>query len=200
MFNSKRVEYETRGEIEFWAQVTDQGDIRGVNLSFSRDGIDLNAYSCGCNPNRRGGLVCKHIVASVLAVQGRIAETKITLGKTATVTVTVDKTNTAKAAGSGDVDVFSTSMMLALMERAACEVLSDALENEQTSVGTSISAEHTAASPIGSVITAIATIISISGRKIEFELTANDERKPIGSGNHTRIIVDRKRFMERIMK
>jgi len=200
LFNAGHIEYEARGEREFWAQVKDQGEMRGVALLFTRDGLDLEAYTCGCTPNRRGGLICKHIVAAVLAVQGKIIETKITLGKTATVTVTVDKTNTAKAVGSGNLEVFATPMMIALMERAACMVLSDALDEGHTSVGTSISVEHTAASPIGSVITATATITSVSGRKIEYELSATDEKKVIGNGKHTRMVVETKRFMERARK
>jgi len=118
-------------------------------------------------------------------------------GKIAVVTVTVDNSNTAKAVGSGSLDVFATPMMIALMERAACEVLSGVLDEEQTSVGTSISVNHIAASPHGAQITATATLVSVSGRKVEFELSANDEHKPIGNGKHTRMIVDEKRFMER---
>ena len=118
--------------------------------------------------------------------------------KTATVTTIVDKTNTAIAAGSGNLDVFATPMMVALMERAACEVLRDALDEGQTSVGTFISVNHTAASPVGATITATATITSVSGRKVEFDLSANDENHTIGDGKHTRVIVDSKRFMERL--
>jgi predicted thioesterase len=197
LFNAGHVEYEARDEAEYIAQVTDQGEMRGVMLKYTRDGSDIDSHSCGCAPSRRGGLVCKHIVAAVLTVQGRIVETKITIGKTATVTVTVDKTNTAKAVGSGSLDVFATPMMIALMERAACKVLADGLEEGQTSVGTAISVNHKAASPIGAKITATATIISVSGRKIEFELSATDENRAIGDGKHTRMLVDKKRFMER---
>jgi predicted thioesterase len=98
------------------------------------------------------------------------------------------------------LDDFATPMMIALMERAACTVLSDALGKDQTSVGTSISADHTAASPPGAVITATATIISVSGRKIEFELSASDGYKTIGNGTHTRMIVDTEHFIERTKK
>jgi len=136
----------------------------------------------------------------VLAVQSGVIDTKIRLGKTASVTVTVDSSNTAKAVGSGSLDVFATPMMIALMEHAACEVLAGALDDGQTSVGTYISANHTAASPIGAKITATATINSVSGRKIEFKVSASDEHRTIGEGKHTRMLVDSKRFMERAGK
>jgi predicted thioesterase len=200
-FNTNAViEFEARAETEYWVRVSDEINSRVVNLKYTCDGTDLESYSCSCSVNSRSRCICKHIVAAILGVQGGIVETKVTLGKTATVTETVDKTNTAKAVGSGSLDVFATPMMIALMERAAYKVLADALDEGQTSVGTSISVNHTAASPVGAKISATATITSVSGRKIVFELSANDENRSIGEGKHIRMIVDRKRFMERARK
>ena len=122
-------------------------------------------------------------------------EVIISVGKTAAVSTTVDESNTARAVGSGSLNVFATPMMIALMERAACEVLSDVLETGQTSVGTQIEVSHTAASPPGSTITAAATIVNADGRKIEFTVTASDGVGEIGNGTHTRVIVDETKFM-----
>jgi predicted thioesterase len=88
-------------------------------------------------------------------------------------------------------------MMIALMEEAACKCLIDYLTPEQTSVGTEINVEHTAASPVGSEITATAKVEFVSNRKIEFVVTANDSSQEIGKGRHTRFIVDEKRFMSK---
>ena len=122
----------------------------------------------------------------------------ITVGKTAAVKTTVDKNNTARAIDSGSLDVFATPMMIALMESAACEALSDALEAGQTSVGTQISVSHTAAAPLGSTITAAATVTNVSGRKIEFAVTASDDAGEIGNGTHVRFIVDKTKFMAKM--
>ena len=124
----------------------------------------------------------------------------VAAGKTASVTATVNENNTARAVGSGSLDVFATPMMIALMERAACEVLSDALEAGKTSVGTQISVEHTAASPPGEAITAVATITGVNGRKIEFAVTAGDGKGEVGKGTHTRVVVDEAKFMEKMAK
>jgi len=142
--------------------------------------------------------VCRHVVAAVLAIQGGIAESKLILGKTAVVKITVKDDNTAKAVGSGNLDVFATPMMIALMEQAACECLANCLEAGQTSVGCSVNIEHLAASPIGAQITATATIEHIFGRKIEFTVTASDGCREIGNGKHTRMIVDAEQFMRKI--
>jgi len=122
----------------------------------------------------------------------------ITSGKTATVTVNVTEKNTAKAVGSGSLEVFATPMMVALMEKAACECLADSLEPGQTSVGTLINVAHTAASPIGVTISATATIDEVESRKISFTVTAHDGTNEIGSGKHERFVVDAERFMKKL--
>ena len=122
----------------------------------------------------------------------------IAIGKTAAVKTTVNESNTARAVGSGNLYVFATPMMIALMESAACEALSDALEAGQTSVGTQISVSHNAATPLGSIVTAAATITNVSGRKVEFAVTASDGKGEIGNGTHVRFIVDEAKFMAKL--
>ena len=88
-------------------------------------------------------------------------------------------------------------MMIALMEQAACECLAGRLDKGQTSVGTEINVLHNAASPIGTEITATATIESVLGRKVEFLVAASDKSGEIGKGKHIRVIVDAEKFMKR---
>jgi predicted thioesterase len=142
----------------------------------------------------------KQIVALVLAVQGGLVDSKIVIGKSAMVSVKVDESNTALAVGSGSLPVFATPMMIALMEQAACTVLADALPEGETSVGTMINVQHSAASPIGSTITATATITAVFGRKVVFKVIASDMNGEIGGGTHERAVVDSERFMERAEK
>ena len=120
------------------------------------------------------------------------------IGKTATVAAAVTESDAARAVGSGALDVFATPVMIALMEKAACKALKDALSAGQTSVGARINVSHDAASPIGAEITATARITALDGRKVEFELTASDKRGEIGRGTHERFIVDAEKFMEKV--
>lgn len=195
LYNAGQVEYGYRDDNRHYFRVKDKYDAKTVILSFTHDGCDLHTHFCNCCVGSDGDCLCKHIVASVFAMQGGIIESKIALGMTATASTIVTESNTAKTVGSGSLDVFATPMMIALMERAACACLADELEPGQTSVGTKISALHTAASPIGMHITANATIEYVFGRKIEFVVTASDETGEIGKGKHTRMIVDVERFM-----
>lgn len=113
--------------------------------------------------------------------------------------VTVNEHNTATAMGSGDLPVFATPAMVALMENAAmCEAQKYYNQQEETSVGTMIRIEHTKASPIGAEITASAHLADQHGRLLTFEVVARDENGEIGRGTHQRCIVNRVRFMSKL--
>ena len=99
--------------------------------------------------------------------------------------------------GSGSLEVFATPMMVALMERAACEAINDALGEGQTTVGVYVSVDHLAATPLGGQVSAEATVDSVDGRKIEYTVTASDSAGQIGIGTHTRVIIDVERFMKK---
>jgi len=120
------------------------------------------------------------------------------IGDTATVHTTVDQTNTAQAVGSGSLPVFATPMVIALMERAACEAIVNELAPGQSSVGTEINVAHTAASPVGAQVSATATVTQAKGRQVQFELIAHCGEQEIGRGTHTRFIIDAERFMAKI--
>ena len=120
------------------------------------------------------------------------------IGLTFTSTTVVDNTNTAVALGSGDMEVFATPAMVALMENAAMNAVAPHLEAGQTTVGTEISTTHIKAAALGATITATATLTAIEGRKLTFAVTAHDGDNIIGEGTHTRFIVDRERFLAKV--
>ena len=108
--------------------------------------------------------------------------------------VTVTDDLTAAALGSGNVDVYSTPAMIALLEAAAINALDGHLEVGHTSVGTSLDVKHTSATPVGMSVQATATLKEVDGRRLVFEVSASDEVELIGSGTHERFIVDVMRF------
>lgn len=119
----------------------------------------------------------------------------LAVGTSATVETVVDQSNVASVLGSGTLEVFATPAMIAQMELAACRCLEGHLEAGQSSVGTVVAIQHTAATPVGMKVRATATVTAVDGRKIDFEVSASDEAGPIGSGTHTRFVVDAARFM-----
>ena len=113
-------------------------------------------------------------------------------------TAVVSAANTAATLGSGDMDVFATPAMVALMENAAMLAVRDHLPEGSATVGTQISTSHLKASPLGASITASAELIEVDGRRLTFAVKAWDEKGTIGEGTHTRFVVDRERFLSKL--
>jgi len=119
-------------------------------------------------------------------------------GLTGEASVTVTDAMTAAALGSGNVSAYSTPALVALLEAAAINALEGRLAEGQTTVGTSLNVRHLAATPVGMVVTARATLKEIDGRRLVFEVSASDPVERIGEGRHERFIVDRARFENRV--
>ena len=113
-------------------------------------------------------------------------------------TVVVSPSNTAATLGSGDMDVFATPAMVALMENAAMLAVAAHLPEGSATVGTQMNTSHIKASPLGATITASAELTEVEGRKLTFAVKAWDENGVIGEGVHTRFVVDRERFLSKL--
>ena len=109
----------------------------------------------------------------------------------------VTTANTARAMSSGCLEVFATPAMCCLMEQAASELMDSLLEEGSTSVGTALNVAHTAATPVGMQVRAVAEITGVEGRRISFKVTAFDEAGEIGSGTHERFIVFKEKFQQK---
>lgn len=119
-------------------------------------------------------------------------------GLTYTSTTVVDNTNTAEALGSGDMAVFATPAMVALMENAAMNAVAPHLEEGSTTVGSEITTTHLRPSALGATITATAVLTAVDGRKLTFAVTARDGENIIGEGTHTRFVVNREKFLGKL--
>ena len=113
-------------------------------------------------------------------------------------TVVVSQSNTAATMDSGDMDVFATPAMVALMENAAMLAVAAHLPEGSATVGTQMNTSHIKASPLGATITASAELTEVEGRKLTFAVKAWDEKGTIGEGVHTRFVVDRERFLSKL--
>jgi len=120
------------------------------------------------------------------------------LGTTGTAEIIVTDNLTAKKMGSGDLPVFATPAMIALMEKAANTSMAPFLEAGQGTVGISIDVSHLAPSPVGSSIYAKSVLVSIEKRVLTFEVSAFCNNELIGKGFHKRAIIDNAKFMSKI--
>lgn len=119
----------------------------------------------------------------------------LTEGIQHTSTVTVTEQNTALALGSGDLPVFATPALVALMENAAMQTVASLLPEGSTTVGGFIETSHLAPSAIGKTIQATATLTEVKGKKLSFNIEAFEGEKLVGKATHIRFIVDREKFM-----
>ncbi|MBU0278037.1 MULTISPECIES: thioesterase family protein [unclassified Gemella] len=115
----------------------------------------------------------------------------------------VDISHSAKNIGSGDLDVLSTPMLVAYIEETCKDLLNKYLEKDLGSVGSNININHLAPSKISSTIIVEATIKEIKKEKIItfFALAyekINDDKKKIADCSHTRVIINNKKFLEKL--
>lgn len=120
------------------------------------------------------------------------------VGATGHAATVVSGENTAVTLGSGALPVFATPAMVAMMERAATNALQNFLPLGTTTVGTGLSVRHLAATPLGHNVQAEAVLTAVNGRKLEFKVSAYDEKEKIGEGTHERFLVTAETFMERM--
>lgn len=111
----------------------------------------------------------------------------------------VNSAYTAIAARSGSLEVLGTPYMIALMEKATCSACESLLDEGETTVGTAINITHDKASGLGELIKATATLKTVEGRKLTFEVIATDSKEDIiGKGTITRFVVNGERFMSKV--
>ncbi len=121
----------------------------------------------------------------------------IPTGLTATLDRTVTEEGTAVAVGSGSLPVLGTPTLLAWCEAATCAALEPVLSEGRTSVGTRVSLEHLAPSPVGAELTVTASSVHVDGKLVRFSVAARQAGRLVGSGEITRVVVDGDRFLSR---
>ena len=124
----------------------------------------------------------------------------VTVGMKIRVEEVVTEQNTAICAGSGTLPVFATPFMCALMEKAAWMAITPTLNEGDSSVGTKLNISHLSATPIGLKVWAESEVTAVDGKRIEFKVTAGDEKGIIGEGTHERFIVTDERFLAKTAK
>jgi predicted thioesterase len=121
-------------------------------------------------------------------------------GDSATLDFEVTEQDTAAAVGSGDLQVLGTPRLLAWCEAATCAAVAGSLTASQTTVGTRVSLEHVGASPVGQRVQVQASVSHVDGRLVRFAVAAThpSDGRVVGTGEVTRVVVDRERFLARV--
>ena len=110
----------------------------------------------------------------------------------------VNHENTAKFVGSGELEVFATPQMIALMEQAAASSVAGELGEGQGTVGTLLNVSHDAATPLGMKVWAETELVEVDRRRLVFDVKAYDECGLIGQGKHERFIIQNDKFLAKV--
>ncbi|MCK5782298.1 MAG: thioesterase family protein [Flavobacteriales bacterium] len=111
----------------------------------------------------------------------------------------VSKNDTAKFFGSGNLEVFATPAMVALMELTAQKSVSALTEKYSLdTVGTEINVKHIRATPVDDTIKCISKLTKVDGRSLEFEIEVFDSKGKIGMSTHKRFVIDPEKFMAKL--
>ena len=109
----------------------------------------------------------------------------------------VNDRNIAKTLRSGELKVYATPAMVAIMEEAAYKSIQSELEDGKGTVGTVMNIRHIDSTPIGMEVTAKSELIEVDRRRLVFKVEAFDEHGKIGEGIHERFIIDNDSFQNK---
>ncbi|MDA8216572.1 MAG: thioesterase family protein [Dehalococcoidales bacterium] len=121
---------------------------------------------------------------------------EIKLGLKGEATVEVTEANSTRHLG--DVRVFTTPSLVALLETACLTTVRPYLPEGQATVGVGINIRHLAATPVGMTVRATCELTEVKGRVLAFRVEAHDAREKIAEGTHWRAIVNIEEVVARI--
>jgi predicted thioesterase len=122
----------------------------------------------------------------------------IRIGAVREETIDVDDSVSITFLGPEGPRVLSTPKMIGHMEKVSRDLLVEMLEPGKDSVGTEVHIKHLGAAPMGSKVTFRARLLSLDGRRANFEVEAFDNLEKIGEGTHERFIITVANFAEKM--
>ncbi|HLG46795.1 MAG TPA: thioesterase family protein [Reyranella sp.] len=126
---------------------------------------------------------------------------QIPLGATGTATLHVQPEHLANRFKDASLPpVFATPVMILVMENAALNAIKPFLEAGESAVGIAVDVKHVAATPVGQDVRAMAEVVGVNGKRIDFKVTARDSEEEIGRGTHQRIVIDLSSFNARLTR
>lgn len=111
-------------------------------------------------------------------------------------TVTLDKC--AGAIGSGELDVFATPAMIALIEETCWKSVAPYLQSGEGTVGTALNVRHVAATPVGLKVICETELTLVDRRRLVFDVKVFDAFGLVGEGTHERFVIQYEKFMAKV--
>ena len=116
-------------------------------------------------------------------------------------TFRVGDADTAAAMGSGGLKVLATPRLIAWMEHVAFKMIQMHLDPNQSTVGAEIRCRHLAPTLLEKEVRVVCKLVTKENKRLVFDIKAWDEGDTlVGEAQHTRFIIDMKRFVENATK
>jgi predicted thioesterase len=112
-------------------------------------------------------------------------------------TITVDEARCIGFMGK-EAMVYATPRMVSDVEYTCRDFLLEHLDAGEDSVGTHVSIDHLAATPLGLKVTIQIDLEQIDRRKIVFRFSVRDPIEEVGRGTHVRFVVETAKTRERL--
>jgi len=113
----------------------------------------------------------------------------LTVGTTAEVTAEVTEDMCPAFDGVIVHRVYSTWSMAYHMELAARKVLAPHLDDHEEGIGSSLSIEHVAPTPVGHTVRVVAKAIEVDGSTVVCDVTAYDGDRLVGRGRQVQRVL-----------
>ncbi|HKX37035.1 MAG TPA: thioesterase family protein [Burkholderiales bacterium] len=94
--------------------------------------------------------------------------------------------------------VYATPRMVSDVEYACRDFLLEHLDPGEDSVGTHVSIDHLAATPLGLQVEIAIQIVEVDRRKVTFSFSVKDPVEEVGRGTHVRFVVETAKTRERL--
>ena len=94
--------------------------------------------------------------------------------------------------------VYATPRLVRDIEHTCRDLILEHADPNEDSVGIDVSIRHLAPTLPGMVVEITATVSAVEGRKVTFEIAAQDNLEAICSGSHSRFVVDKAKTVERL--
>jgi len=94
--------------------------------------------------------------------------------------------------------VYATPRLVQDIEHTCRDLILEHADADEDSVGIDVSIRHLAATLPGMTAEITATVKSVEGRKVTFDIAAKDNLELICTGTHSRFVVDKAKTVERL--
>ena len=110
----------------------------------------------------------------------------------------VTENDTAAKAASGAVEVLATPIMIAWMEEVSLHLAQKELEEGFTTVGTEVNIKHLKGTLVGKTVKIVSVLKEIDRKRLVFDVEVLEDGIAVGTGSHTRFIIDTAKFYEKL--